>query len=423
MLNDDQVTHAQTGSETSPIDPVHPVQQTETQSKSAASALLEQAGDYWYDAERNTALQGKPCKLYRGALHEKGYVRVRCNGHHVYGHRLIYEQLIGPIPDGHEIDHLCENRECLQPAHLEAVPPEVNKARRYNRDISVPKGDAGSNYNSLYATDRTVRDCWAYLSNEQRFINRHKPNELISERALNEAYADTPMPRIWRGKAGSWLRETISENHAACVGFEPGQAAFFTDEKTKRRVLNLWTPPAIQPDSKPVRDDDVEPALRLIWELCSRNEGDGGDGLRKQFYMLGWIAAQIQRPCERMDSYILLTGPQGCGKSTLAEYLIGPMLGGRHDHVTAEQISGDFGDWAVNRRMALVEEVKRKGDYTFANKIKPLITSKTFTVNPKGRTPFTIPNYMCFVMLSNFTDAVALEEGDRRCFHIHPRTT
>ena len=45
------------------------------------------------------------------------------------GHRLIYEHLVGPVPDGLDLDHLCRNRECVNPAHLEPVPRGENVLR------------------------------------------------------------------------------------------------------------------------------------------------------------------------------------------------------------------------------------------------------------------------------------------------------
>lgn len=47
----------------------------------------------------------------------------------VYAHRWIYEQRVGPIPDGWEVDHLCKRGLCVKVAHLEAVPSIENKRR------------------------------------------------------------------------------------------------------------------------------------------------------------------------------------------------------------------------------------------------------------------------------------------------------
>jgi hypothetical protein len=44
-------------------------------------------------------------------------------------HRIAYEEAKGQIPDGFVIDHLCRNRRCVNPAHLEAVPNRVNVLR------------------------------------------------------------------------------------------------------------------------------------------------------------------------------------------------------------------------------------------------------------------------------------------------------
>lgn len=48
-----------------------------------------------------------------------------------YAHQIIWEMLVGPIPDGLELDHLCRNRKCVNPDHLELVTRLENMRRGY----------------------------------------------------------------------------------------------------------------------------------------------------------------------------------------------------------------------------------------------------------------------------------------------------
>jgi len=70
-----------------------------------------------------------PCWIWTGAKANTGYGQLSVDGHPTYVHRLAYELLVGPIPDGLTIDHLCRIRACCCPGHLEAISLSENKRR------------------------------------------------------------------------------------------------------------------------------------------------------------------------------------------------------------------------------------------------------------------------------------------------------
>lgn len=70
------------------------------------------------------------CWEWTGTRSRKGYGQIRwIDNKYAPAHRLVYTLLVGPIPDGLQIDHLCRVRHCVNPAHLEAVTSAVNTAR------------------------------------------------------------------------------------------------------------------------------------------------------------------------------------------------------------------------------------------------------------------------------------------------------
>lgn len=58
-----------------------------------------------------------------------GYGRFTYDNRTRYAHRIAYELWVGPIPRGYQIDHLCHNRRCVRPEHLEAVTHRENIMR------------------------------------------------------------------------------------------------------------------------------------------------------------------------------------------------------------------------------------------------------------------------------------------------------
>ena len=69
------------------------------------------------------------CWVWFGGRTSRGYGHFRVDGRYATTHRWAYEHLVGPIPEGLEIDHLCRNHSCANPAHLEPVTHKENVLR------------------------------------------------------------------------------------------------------------------------------------------------------------------------------------------------------------------------------------------------------------------------------------------------------
>lgn len=70
------------------------------------------------------------CWEWQGGVDPNGYGRFHIDGRMLGAHRVAYELIAGAvIPAGHDIDHLCRNRRCVRPSHLEAVTRRENLMR------------------------------------------------------------------------------------------------------------------------------------------------------------------------------------------------------------------------------------------------------------------------------------------------------
>jgi hypothetical protein len=99
------------------------------------------------------------CWLWTGSISSGGYGRHWSNGFK-YAHRISWEMSKGLIPGGMTIDHLCRNRACVNPDHMEVVTAIVNTLRGSGptadnrRKTHCAHGHAYTEENTIYYTNR-----------------------------------------------------------------------------------------------------------------------------------------------------------------------------------------------------------------------------------------------------------------------------
>lgn len=88
-------------------------------------------------------------------------------GKFVLAHRAVYEAMVGPIQEGLVLDHLCSQKYCVNPEHLEAVTQKVNAQRYFSSLTECKHGHAFTSDNTL-KDKRGHRVCRTYKNEHQR---------------------------------------------------------------------------------------------------------------------------------------------------------------------------------------------------------------------------------------------------------------
>lgn len=119
------------------------------------------------------------CVNWVGHINTDGYGTLCSKGRRARAHRVAYELARGPIPPGLVIDHLCRNRACCNPEHLEPVTSRVNILRgegasaRLARATHCVNGHPFSPENTYIRRDRgRERVCRTCKHDEQRSRRR-----------------------------------------------------------------------------------------------------------------------------------------------------------------------------------------------------------------------------------------------------------
>lgn len=111
------------------------------------------------------------CWQWTSPLDHQGYPHLYYEGRTQRAHRVGYQLLVGPIPEGLTLDHLCRNRGCVNPEHLEPVTLKVNHERGARaQQTHCKRGHEFTPENTYVSAKncRTCRRCQADAIREKR---------------------------------------------------------------------------------------------------------------------------------------------------------------------------------------------------------------------------------------------------------------
>ncbi len=156
-------------------------------------------------ADRMT-INNNGCFLWNGRLDKEGYGEIKIQGNRKRVHRIAYEELVGPIPEGMDCHHIfeCGNRNCFNPDHIEFLTT-VEHAKVHNPlQPSCGRGHAFTAENTRVRSDgrRECRACERYRRNPLG-NPRSTPFKKGSEHhkaVLNEEQVIGVMARLLTGK-------------------------------------------------------------------------------------------------------------------------------------------------------------------------------------------------------------------------------
>ena len=127
-----------------------------------------------------TVAMANGCRVWLGRTVASGYGQIRFRSKSTYIHRLALYMHGLSIPEGHEVDHLCRNRRCCNPDHLEVVTKRENIMRSTNfsalkaRQTHCIHGHELSGRNLVVRRNgtRSCRQC--KLNATQRWYDKHQ---------------------------------------------------------------------------------------------------------------------------------------------------------------------------------------------------------------------------------------------------------
>lgn len=269
------------------------------------------------------------------------------------------------------------------------------KARKTAEDIHLPQWAQGWVY--VTQKDEFFRiDSEEWLSSQgfRAKFNRHSVGDEEGRvDAARDALDNLMIPVVTRGLYLPWAKEPVFEfDGVQCVN-----------------TYRASSVPAAVDKITPAGQEAINLFLSHILLLC----GGRKDVAR---HIVDWMAQNVQHPGVKIRWSPLIKGIPGDGKSMLGTALESVMGIANVSNVGPGELASNFTGWAGGKCVAVLEEVRIVGHnkYEIFNTLKPYISNDRVSFHPKGVDPSTIINTQNYMGFTNYSDALPIDETDRR---------
>lgn len=256
----------------------------------------------------------------------------------------------------------------------------------------------------------------AYVSDENVFF-RHSTGQKWSVDSFNNAFSRY---LVAGGEDESGGRPATLPQHFALnvskikvcdhFNYAPDAPESVYVERDKRWFVNTYRASFTNPTQ--FRAKQVGEA---VWNHTKTQFGDRPESR----FLIDWMAYVVQNAGAKVLWAPVLQGSPGSGKS-LYYTLMGLALGESNVKLVKGNVvaNTDWNDWAANTQLVCLNEVRFTGKSRFEimDKLKDLITDPVIPINQKRADARNVRNFANYLITTNYQDALALDESDRRYF-------
>ena len=309
-------------------------------------------------------------------------------------------------------NHAAQNEHLTPIDRLALVPIIYHK--HYELTQQAPKPDTIESKLNLLVNQGWQQN-YAFSITTNKFINL-KTGCYVAKETINDIYSEPNSPPPAQHAINASTRQVPIVD---AKGFNPAEPLIY--EFRGLKYANTYNKTLV-PSSLPI--DRWQPEHHQLaniidkhFELLSCDPRDGA-------FIKAWCAHQVQHPGVKLAKALALHGVEGTGKSLIGE-LLAKAIGEAYAYLSGstEQLLSDFNSPFAGKILIVIEELNALGNskHKIQNKLKPLITDVTITINEKGIPQYIDQNVFNMIICTNIARALPISVENRRYFAVSSR--